>query len=89
MKVFHQIIRGCGTLPHVGEHPGTAILLIFLGLGAVAGLQGGAWGVLGGCALMALVMVPIYLYGAYDRANLSDTLRTREQAKKQTPEAGK
>lgn len=73
--MIRQIIRGCGDLPYVGPHPGTFILAALLLAGALAGAKGGYWGMLGGLAFMGVFMVPIYLYGAYDRAKLSDKLQ--------------
>lgn len=79
MKFVRQITRGCGKLPHVGEHPGTALAIGLVAMGALAGNKGGWIGALGGMAFMALFILPIYLYGAYDRANLSDELETQDQ----------
>lgn len=59
--------RGCGSLPHVGAHPGTAFLLVMLAAGLLAGS-------LGGLAIMGAVCLPIYLLGAYERAVLSERL---------------
>lgn len=73
-RAIRQMIRGCGELPYVGEHPGTEVLFIFLLMGALAGAKGGWFGVLGGFLIMALFMVPMYLWGAYDRAQMSDGL---------------
>lgn len=72
MKVIRHIIRGCGVLPHVGEHPGTVMIVIFILLGALAGNKGGWQGCVGGAAIMAAVFVPMYLYGAYMRSVESD-----------------
>lgn len=81
MKPLKQMQRGCTTLPHVGEHPGTAYLFIFILMGAIGGLSGGWVGGLIGSALMAGSVGPIYLYGAYGRAQLSDEIE-RDTAKK-------
>jgi hypothetical protein len=78
MKVIRQIIRGCGELPHVGDHPGSIWLFMFILMGLLAGVQSGLWGAFGGATLMALFMLPLYLWGAYDRAQLSDRLVERE-----------
>lgn len=77
MSALRQMIRGCGTLPHVGEHPGTTPLFGFVALGAIAGAGKGLWAAVGGAVLMAVFIGPIYLYGAYDRANLSDQLERK------------
>lgn len=68
MKAIHHIIRGCGTLPHVGEHPGTVLIIAFVVIGAMAGAKGGWKGALFGAGVMAIVFVPMYLYGAYMRS---------------------
>lgn len=76
MRVLRQIARGGTTLPHVGSHPGTGWLFAFILMGAYAGASNGGewWGALGGAGITALGMVPLYLFGAYDRAQLSDRL---------------
>lgn len=77
MKVIQQIIRGCGNLPHVGEHPGTLTLIFFVFLGCMAGAGKDEWGFAIGGAIMAAFMVPIYLFGAYERAEESDRIANR------------
>lgn len=79
MRFLRQAIRGCGTLPHVGEHPGTLMLIAFLLMGALAGEKGGWRGCIIGAAVMALFIGPIFLWGAYDRANLSDQLEAERK----------
>jgi len=74
MKLLRQTLRGCTSLPHVGEHPGTLIMFIFILMGGFAGAKGGFWGFLGGASFMALFIVPCYLVGAYSRAQYSDQL---------------
>ena len=71
---FRQAFRGMGSLPHVGEHPGTAYTLAFILLPGLASLPHGAWAVMGGITFGAIVFGPIYLYSSYDRAELSDRL---------------
>ena len=80
MKFIKQTIRGCGTLPHFGSHPGTGWLILFIALGALAGRNGGIYGILGGAGIMALGMGPLYLYGAYSRAVESDEIVKREKS---------
>ena len=60
-------LRGCGTLPHVGPHPGTCFVSLLIAVGA---LMGGYFG----AAMMALVMLPLYLIGAYERSKASESL---------------
>ena len=86
MSAIRQIIRGCGTLPHVGEHPGTTFLVLLILIGAAAGHDGGWRGCIGGALLMAAVFVPAYLYGAYSRANDSDQYEAERSAQMPTGE---
>lgn len=76
MRIFRQIVKGCGALPYVGEHPGTgpfAALVLIIG---AAGAQRGGWlGLVVGATLALAVFGPMFLYGAYSRANLSDRMR--------------
>ena len=78
MRVIRQIARGCGTLPHVGEHPGTAMLFVPVVSGALAGAHAGWIGTVVGAAIMSCVFVPMFLYGAYERAQESDRMTNRE-----------
>lgn len=78
-NVIRQIIRGCGYLPHVGEHPGTGMVIgLSLATGAAGASGGGLVGFVCGSGAGAAVFGPMYLYGAYDRANLSDRIASRE-----------
>lgn len=80
MKRIKQTVRGCGYLPHCGEHPGTGVLFILvLGGAAVAGKAGGLGGVVLGAAVMLLVYGPLYLYGAYTRAVENDRMKERKK----------
>lgn len=72
--VIRQVIRGCTNLPYVGPHPGCFIMIMFIIIGAMAGAKGGISGVIGGSCIVAICVLPFFLYGAYDRANLSDKL---------------
>lgn len=74
-RVIRQIIRGCGSLPHVGEHPGTGLVVIFVTVTGVIGAN--ASGVLGavcGALFAAAAFGPAYFHGAYKRAQLSDDI---------------
>jgi hypothetical protein len=73
MSKIKQIIRGCGYVSGYGSHPGTLPVILFILLGGLAGIErGGLFGFLGGCIFMSLFLVPIYLFGAYERGKLSD-----------------
>lgn len=77
-RIIKQCWRGCGWLPHVGAHPGT---VIFIGLVLVTGMAGAKGSGSAGFAVASLagllVYGPMYLYGAYSRAQLSDSLERR------------
>ncbi len=80
MNFLRHIIRGCGNLPECGEHPGTSVLLIFLLLGFITGLQRGSFlGGLAGLGISALFYVPLYLYGAYNRSVCDEKLSMRKE----------
>jgi hypothetical protein len=69
MKTIRRIIKGCGYLPDMGEHPGTVWLIMFVLMGGMAGAERGGWkGFIGGCLFISVFMVPLYLSGAHGRA---------------------
>lgn len=78
MKWIRQTIRGCGTLPHVGRHPGNEWMAVFVGAGSLAGSAGGWIGAAVGAGVMLIWLGPIYLRGAYEAAELSDKLVAAE-----------
>lgn len=48
--------------------------------GAAAGAQRGGWyGALGGACIMAVFILPMYLYGAYCRAKDSDKISAKDK----------
>lgn len=74
MKALRHILRGCKSLPHVGSHPGTPVMLALVFGSFFAGLSKSlALGIIAPC-VMAVVMGPIYLVGSYERSKLSDHL---------------
>lgn len=75
IKIFKQTIRGIGTLPHVGEHPGTGMVIFLILITGLAGAQKGGWfGFMVASAFALIVYGPMYLWGAYDRAQTSDRI---------------
>jgi hypothetical protein len=77
MTILRQAIRGCASLPHVGEHPGTPFLIMMIVMGFASGLRRGLFaGVLGG-VVMGIVFGSMYLRGAYGRAEISDHLTSQ------------
>lgn len=81
MGVMVTMWRGMGRMPHVGEHPGNALMICLVAIAAVAGGErGGIVGVIFGAAFMAGCIGPFYLKGAYDRARLSEKLSAQDKA---------
>ena len=77
--VIVQTFRGCTDLPHVGKHPGNAMLALFVLMGGVAGIgKGGLVGFIGGAGIMLLGIGPFYLYGAFSRAESSDMIESAD-----------
>jgi hypothetical protein len=73
-SLFGHIVRGCGTLPHCGEHPGTVFIFGFVLAGAAAGAKGGILGALCGAGAMLAIFGPIYLCGAYERSKTDEKI---------------
>lgn len=60
-QVIKHVIRGCGNLPTFGHHPGTEVLLlIILGNVLLVGIVG--------FIFSSIILIPMYLYGAYQRS---------------------
>lgn len=81
-SLLRDIRRGAGTLPHVGPHPGTPILLGFILLGGVAGLSGGQGGpsilgLMSGSLAAAIPFDALYAAGCIGRARANDSLAAR------------
>lgn len=74
-SAISHIVRGCGTLPNYGPHPGTGFILFLALMGAAAGAKGGWFGAVCGAGVMLAVFGPIYLAGAYSRSKEDDTQR--------------
>jgi len=82
---FRHLVRGCGTLPHCGEHPGTMWLVMFALMGAMAGAKGGLVGVLGGAGIMLAVFGSAYLVGAYDRSKTDERIDRQNASSDRIP----
>ena len=76
---FRHIIRGCGYLPHCGEHPGTGFLIFLVFMGAAAGAKGGWFGALIGASVMFVAFGSIYLIGAYSRSKTEEQIEKRNR----------
>jgi len=69
-RVVRLCWQGCFILPGYGPHPGNEFVTMIVAAGGYGGLHSGGWrGALIGAGFMALFFLPIYLIGAYDRAN--------------------
>lgn len=80
--LLQDIRRGSGTLPHVGAHPGTPILIGLTLLGGIAGMSGAPEGSAAlsgilGALVMAIPVGVIYAVGCVGRARTSDALMER------------
>jgi hypothetical protein len=62
LRNLSRLYKGLRWSETYGSHPGTWPLLICLLIGGVAG---GWWGLV----IMGLWLVPVYLYGAWERGN--------------------
>lgn len=71
-EILRHIKNGCGILPDYGEHPGTVWLVLFGVLFPLAGIDGGLRGLLVGLVAWLIFIVPIYLYGAYQRSKAQE-----------------
>jgi hypothetical protein len=74
ISFFRHIVRGCGTLPRCGEHPGTGFLIMFVFVSAAAGAQRGWVGALGGAGIMLISFGSMYLVGAYERSKWDEEM---------------
>lgn len=73
MRWIRQAIRGAGYLEGYGHHPGWGMMGIYIIVSGLAGAQRGGWnGFVGGAAIMAAVIAPIFLAGCISRANDCD-----------------
>ena len=61
MSLVKDIIRGAGYIPHLGYHPGTPLMVLFILIGTFGGGLMGA-------AMMATWSVPLWLIGCVERA---------------------
>lgn len=78
--VIKQCYRGTHYLPEVGDHPGTTMLIGWIILGLVASINKPLEFIVVANAINFLFIFPIYLFGAYDRAVLSDRIVKSKQS---------
>lgn len=74
-KVFYvvkQCYRGCTDLHYVGKHPGTFWFVWMVIMAAYTLSNRGMFAMVTGGITMFITILPLYLYGAYTRAELND-----------------
>lgn len=74
-SLLRHMMRGMCHLPHVGDHPGIPVAILFLGIGAAVGAgRDGPIGALIGLGFTGIWIIPILLVGAVSRSRLSDRM---------------
>jgi len=77
-NVIMHCIRGCGYLPHCGDHPGTPILIMFCIATGIAFInrnhQNPLLAFCIGFSICLLIFGSMYLYGAYERSVYDEQL---------------
>lgn len=65
-------MKGCGYLPGYGWHPGTSVAISLVIIGALAGVTSKSpdkiYRAFLGAGFMSVYILPLYFYGAYERA---------------------
>ena len=76
-RVLRQCFRGIRSLPEVGPHPGNFWIIVLPIVSLLVGLSAGGGLILAAKvgALFLMLLSPLYLLGAYERAELSDRLK--------------
>lgn len=74
IKTIRRTIKGMGYLDSCGDHPGTALLIAFLLMGGIAGLNqsNDMIGFAKGAGFMSILIGPLYLNGCHDRAVIDE-----------------
>lgn len=89
IHIGRQTVRGCGTLPHCGNHPGWPVVATFAGIGGLSTLMkdGSLLGALFVTTTVGATLALIALLGAYSRANDSDRIEaaSKRKAERLTP----
>ena len=80
IKFIKDAWRGAGYLEGYGDHPGTGMLIVFILMGGITGMQrGGLWGFLDGCLIMVLCFGPLWIAGCIGRARSYDRYNNKEE----------
>jgi hypothetical protein len=67
MKILQRIYKGACYSDKYGEHPGWPFVIFLPLLGLVAGSQNGLSGAFFGFAFFAVLLVPLFLIGCWER----------------------
>jgi hypothetical protein len=90
IQTIRRTIKGMGYLDSCGDHPGTALLIAFLLMGGLAGLNksNDIMGFATGAGLMGIVVAPLYLSGSYERGKIEDEMNLKRTLKQLAQEQG-
>jgi hypothetical protein len=79
IQTIRRTIKGMGYLDSCGDHPGTALLIAFLLMGGLAGLNksNDIRGFASGAGLMGILVAPLYLSGCYERGKIEDEINAK------------
>lgn len=74
IQTIRRTIKGMGYLDSCGDHPGTALLIAFILMGGIAGLNqsNDMIGFAKGAGFMSILVGPLYLNGCHDRAVIDE-----------------
>lgn len=78
LKILKQCYRGTKNLPGVGEHPGTIPLIFWIAMVLLTTLDKPLNVILVANFTNLFFILPIYLFGCYDRAVTSDNYMKKE-----------
>ena len=79
IKTIRRTIKGMGYLDSCGDHPGTALLIAFILMGGIAGLNqsNDMIGFAKGAGFMSILIGPLYLNGCHDRAVIDEVTKQK------------
>jgi len=65
--MINRLVKGAQYSEKYGSHPGTPILIFFVAVGALAGLDKGIYGVCLGAGTMSVLFGSLWLVGCWHR----------------------
>lgn len=79
IQTIRRTIKGMGYLDSCGYHPGTALVIAFLLIGGVTGMNksNDFMGFATGAGFMGVFIAPLYLSGCYDRGKIEDEMNAK------------